>query len=125
MAAVTKSVAFGVTSCTTFEPPFLLAKRFSTLDHITNGRIAWVRRLNPRCCDHNVLQSQNIVTSWSDNAARAVGLDRLPEHDKRYDMADEYLNLMYKYVSRLFQWSSVLLPLTQWYWQTLGRIMGR
>lgn len=81
--------------------------------------------IKPHCCDHNILQSQNIVTSWSDNAARAVGLDRLPEHDKRYDMADEYLNLMYKYVSRLFQWSSPLLPLTQWRLQTLGRIMGR
>ncbi|KAJ4294318.1 hypothetical protein N0V90_008008 [Kalmusia sp. IMI 367209] len=79
MAAVTKSVAFGITACTTFEPPFILAKRFSTLDHITNGRIAW-----------------NVVTSWSDNAARAMGLDRLPEHDSRYEMADEYLSLAYK-----------------------------
>ncbi|KAF2832389.1 Nitrilotriacetate monooxygenase component A/pristinamycin IIA synthase subunit A [Ophiobolus disseminans] len=79
MAAVTKSVTFGITACTTFEPPFILAKRFSTLDHITNGRIAW-----------------NVVTSWSDNAARAMGLEKLPEHDSRYDMADEYLSLMYK-----------------------------
>ncbi|KAM0549875.1 hypothetical protein ACHAPJ_009122 [Fusarium lateritium] len=79
MAAVTKSLAFGITACTTFEPPFLLAKRFSTLDHITEGRIAW-----------------NIVTSWSDNAARALGLEKLPEHDTRYEMADEYLSLVYK-----------------------------
>ncbi|KAF5004225.1 hypothetical protein FDECE_9254 [Fusarium decemcellulare] len=79
MAAVTESLAFGVTACTTFEPPFILAKRFSTLDHITEGRIAW-----------------NIVTSWSDNAARAMGLEKLPEHDLRYEMADEYVNLMYK-----------------------------
>ncbi|KAJ9144999.1 Xenobiotic compound family [Pleurostoma richardsiae] len=79
MAAVTQSLAFGITACTTFEPPFLLAKRFSTLDHVTNGRIAW-----------------NIVTSWSDNAARAMGLDKLPEHDLRYEMADEYLTLAYK-----------------------------
>ena len=43
MAAVTENLAFGITACTTFEPPFILAKRFSTLDHITNGRIAWVR----------------------------------------------------------------------------------
>ncbi|KAI8289304.1 Dimethyl-sulfide monooxygenase [Colletotrichum sp. SAR11_57] len=79
MAAVTKSLAFGVTACTTFEPPFILAKRFSTLDHVTEGRIAW-----------------NIVTSWSDNAARAMGLEKLPEHDLRYEMADEYLSLVYK-----------------------------
>ncbi|KAF4122225.1 xenobiotic compound monooxygenase [Geosmithia morbida] len=79
MAAVTESLAFGITACTTFEPPFLLAKRFSTLDHLTNGRMAW-----------------NIVTSWSDNAARAMGLDKLPEHDLRYEMAEEYVTLLYK-----------------------------
>ncbi|KAI8716118.1 Bac-luciferase domain-containing protein [Fusarium sp. LHS14.1] len=42
MAAVTDTLAFGVTASTTFEPPFSLAKRFSTLDHLTNGRIAWM-----------------------------------------------------------------------------------
>jgi alkanesulfonate monooxygenase SsuD/methylene tetrahydromethanopterin reductase-like flavin-dependent oxidoreductase (luciferase family) len=41
MAAVSKNLAFGITACTTFEPPFLLAKRFSTLDHLTKGRMAW------------------------------------------------------------------------------------
>lgn len=41
MAAVTKNLAFGITASTTFEPPFLLAKRFSTLDHLTGGRIGW------------------------------------------------------------------------------------
>ncbi|KAL6352203.1 hypothetical protein LRP88_14647 [Fusarium phalaenopsidis] len=82
MAAVTDTLAFGVTASTTFEPPFSLAKRFSTLDHLTNGRIAW-----------------NIVTSWSDTAARAHGLDQLPEHDTRYEMAEEYLSLVYKYGS--------------------------
>lgn len=39
---------------------------------------------------------QNIVTSWSNNAARAMGLDSLPEHDLRYEMAEEHLTLMYK-----------------------------
>jgi hypothetical protein len=42
MAAVTNTLGFGITACTTFEPPFLLAKRFSTLDHLTEGRVAWV-----------------------------------------------------------------------------------
>lgn len=41
MAAVTKNLTFAITASTTFEPPFLLAKRFSTLDHMTNGRIGW------------------------------------------------------------------------------------
>ncbi|EXJ77437.1 hypothetical protein A1O3_09663 [Capronia epimyces CBS 606.96] len=79
MAAVTTNLNFGITACTTFEPPFILAKRFSTLDHITKGRVAW-----------------NIVTSWSETAAQAMGLESLPEHDERYAMADEYVELMYK-----------------------------
>lgn len=41
MAAVTKNLTFAITASTTFEPPFLLAKRFSTLDHMTKGRIGW------------------------------------------------------------------------------------
>jgi alkanesulfonate monooxygenase SsuD/methylene tetrahydromethanopterin reductase-like flavin-dependent oxidoreductase (luciferase family) len=41
MSVVTKNLSFGITASTTFEPPFLLAKRFSTLDHLTGGRIGW------------------------------------------------------------------------------------
>ncbi|OJJ44109.1 hypothetical protein ASPZODRAFT_122387 [Penicilliopsis zonata CBS 506.65] len=79
MAAVTKNLAFGITSSTSFEPPFLLAKRFSTLDHLTNGRIGW-----------------NIVTSWKKSAFKAIGLDSPIEHDERYLQADEYLRVLYK-----------------------------
>jgi hypothetical protein len=39
MAAVTKNLGFAITASTSFEPPFLLAKRFSSLDHFTKGRI--------------------------------------------------------------------------------------
>lgn len=79
MAAVTKRLAFGITASTTFEPPFLLAKRFSTLDHLTNGRIGW-----------------NIVTSWKKAAFKAIGIDTPIEHDERYERADEYLRVLYK-----------------------------
>ncbi|GLB03408.1 hypothetical protein AtubIFM57258_007986 [Aspergillus tubingensis] len=79
MAAVTKNLAFGITASTSFEPPFLLAKRFSTLDHLTNGRIGW-----------------NIVTSWKKAAFKAIGLDTPIEHDERYRQADEYLRVLYK-----------------------------
>jgi len=79
MAAVTKNLAFGITASTTFEPPFLLAKRFSTLDHLTNGRIGW-----------------NIVTSWKKSAFKAIGIDTPIEHDERYRQADEYLRVLYK-----------------------------
>lgn len=83
MAAVTKNLAFGITASTSFEPPFLLAKRFSTLDHLTQGRIGW-----------------NIVTSWKKAAFKAIGIDTPIDHDQRYEQADEYLRLLYKYVFR-------------------------
>lgn len=79
MAYVTKHLGFGVTVNTTYEPPFLLARRMSTLDHLTRGRIGW-----------------NIVTGYLDSAARSMGFDTLPEHDARYDAAEEYLEILYK-----------------------------
>ncbi|KAL2172329.1 hypothetical protein VTG60DRAFT_6168 [Thermothelomyces hinnuleus] len=79
MAAVTKNLSFAITASTSFEPPFLLAKRFSTLDHFTKGRIGW-----------------NIVTSWKKAAFKAIGLDSPIEHDERYRQADEYLRVLYK-----------------------------
>ena len=79
MAYVTKHLGFGVTVNTTYEPPFLLARRMSTLDHLTKGRIGW-----------------NIVTGYLDSAARSMGFDKLPEHDARYDAAEEYLEILYK-----------------------------
>lgn len=80
MAAVTKNLSFGVTSSTTYEQPYALARRFSTLDHLTKGRVAW-----------------NVVTSYLDSAARNLGLgDQQVAHDKRYEMADEYMTVVYK-----------------------------
>ncbi|KAI1289068.1 HK97 family phage prohead protease [Xylaria venustula] len=79
MAAVTKNLSFAITASTSFEPPFLLAKRFSTLDHFTQGRFGW-----------------NIVTSWKKAAFKAIGLVNPIEHDERYRQADEYLNILYK-----------------------------
>ncbi len=79
MAAVTKHLGFGVTANLTYEPPYLLARRFSTLDHLTGGRVGW-----------------NIVTGYLESAAKAIGLDNQVPHDRRYDQAEEYLQLMYK-----------------------------
>jgi FMN-dependent oxidoreductase (nitrilotriacetate monooxygenase family) len=74
MAAVTRHLGFGVTANLTYEQPFLFARRMSTLDHLTGGRIGW-----------------NIVTGYLDSAARAAGLAGQMAHDDRYDMADEYM----------------------------------
>jgi alkanesulfonate monooxygenase SsuD/methylene tetrahydromethanopterin reductase-like flavin-dependent oxidoreductase (luciferase family) len=107
MAAVTKHLAFGITASTSFEPPFLLAKRFSTLDHFTRGRIGW-----------------NIVTSWKKAAFKAIGLDNPIEHDERYRQADEYLRVLYKYVDELPRGRNLRKALTLTNYQTLGRILG-
>jgi FMN-dependent oxidoreductase (nitrilotriacetate monooxygenase family) len=79
MAAVTKHLGFGATFSTTYEPPFAFARRASTLDHLTKGRFGW-----------------NIVTSYLPNAARNFGLDDEIPHDRRYEIADEYLDVLYK-----------------------------
>lgn len=79
MAYATQHLSFNVTANVTYEKPYLLARRFSTLDHLTKGRVGW-----------------NIVTGYLDSAARAMGLTEQIRHDNRYDMADDYLDLVYK-----------------------------
>ncbi|WIW47322.1 LLM class flavin-dependent oxidoreductase [Bradyrhizobium sp. 62B] len=79
MAAVTQNLGFGVTSNLSFEPPYPFARRMSTLDHLTEGRIGW-----------------NVVTGYLDSAARGAGKDKQTGHDDRYDIADEYMEVVYK-----------------------------
>ena len=79
MAAATRHLGFGVTVNLTYDPPFPFARRMSTLDHLTQGRIGW-----------------NVVTGYLDSAARAMGLDRQVAHDDRYDVADDYMQAVYK-----------------------------
>ncbi|OZG30475.1 5,10-methylene tetrahydromethanopterin reductase [Williamsia sp. 1138] len=79
MAHATEHLGFGITAGTGFEHPYPFARRLSTLDHLTRGRIGW-----------------NIVTGYLPAAARNMGeVDQL-EHDARYDHADEYLTVLYK-----------------------------
>ncbi|MET1035101.1 MAG: LLM class flavin-dependent oxidoreductase [Arthrobacter sp.] len=79
MAAVTRNLGFAVTSALTYEQPYALARKFSTLDHLTDGRIGW-----------------NVVTSYLESAARNLGMSRQLDHDARYDLADEFMEVVYK-----------------------------
>ncbi|MGM7700545.1 LLM class flavin-dependent oxidoreductase [Pseudalkalibacillus sp. Hm43] len=79
MAQATEHLSFGLTYTLTYEQPYTLARRFSTLDHLTKGRVAW-----------------NIVCSYLDSAARNYGLDRQIGHDNRYELAEEFLEVSYK-----------------------------
>ncbi|WP_348520047.1 NtaA/DmoA family FMN-dependent monooxygenase [Arenivirga flava] len=75
----TEHLGLAMTSSILQAHPFEFARRVSTLDHLSGGRVAW-----------------NIVTSYQENAARNFGLDRLPDHDERYRQAEEYLEVVYK-----------------------------
>ena len=79
MAAVTENLCFTMTGSATYERPYSFARRISTLDHMTDGRLGW-----------------NIVTSYLKSGAQAMGLDGLIPHDRRYDMADECLDGVYR-----------------------------
>jgi long-chain alkane monooxygenase len=79
LALVTDDLGIAVTASTSFEHPYPFARRMSTLDHLTDGRVGW-----------------NIVTSYLDSGARNIGLDAQIRHDERYEIADEYLEVLYK-----------------------------
>jgi long-chain alkane monooxygenase len=79
MAAVTRNLGFAVTVPTTYEQPYSFARRMTTLDHLTRGRIGW-----------------NIVTSAVRSAARNLGLTQQVAHDERYAMAEEFMEAVYK-----------------------------
>ena len=74
MTAVTSRIGIVPTFGTFAYPPYLLARLMGTLDQVSGGRAGW-----------------NMVTGSSDFAAMNFGLPGMPDHDLRYDMADEYM----------------------------------
>ncbi|MBN9016395.1 MAG: LLM class flavin-dependent oxidoreductase [Rhizobiales bacterium] len=79
MAAATRHIGFAATVSLTYEHPYAFARRMTSLDHASDGRIGW-----------------NIVTSYLESAARNLGLDSQIPHDQRYDRGDEFLEVAYK-----------------------------
>lgn len=79
MAAATSHLGFGITASVSFEHPYPFARRLSTADHLSGGRIGW-----------------NVVTSYLESGARNLGHAAQLTHDNRYDLADEYLEVCYK-----------------------------
>lgn len=77
LAGATSNIGLVATMSTLGYPPFLLARLASTIDSLSEGRFGW-----------------NIVTSAQDTAAQNFGLDELPAREARYEMADEYLDLV-------------------------------
>ncbi|WP_295700250.1 LLM class flavin-dependent oxidoreductase [uncultured Helicobacter sp.] len=90
-AAVTKHLGFGITAGVPFEHPFPFARRLSTLDHLTKGRVGW-----------------NITTGYLPSANAQMGTKELP-HDERYEVADEYLEVIYKLLEGSWEDDAVIL----------------
>ncbi|HUF97936.1 MAG TPA: NtaA/DmoA family FMN-dependent monooxygenase [Ilumatobacter sp.] len=77
LAGSTSRLGIVATMSTSFYPPYMLARVSATIDHMARGRFGW-----------------NIVSSAEDRAAQNFGMVGLPEHDERYDMADEYFDVV-------------------------------
>ena len=77
MGMVTEKLGLASTCSTTYYEPFDVARRFATLDLMTDGRAAW-----------------NVVTSVNDGEALNMGKDAHLEHDLRYDRADEFMEVV-------------------------------
>ncbi len=77
MTQVTSRIGIVPTFGTYAYHPYLLARLVATLDQVSGGRIGW-----------------NAVTGSSDFAAMNFGMQGMPDHDLRYDMADEYMEVV-------------------------------
>ncbi|WP_194827687.1 LLM class flavin-dependent oxidoreductase [Nocardia sp. XZ_19_231] len=76
IAAVTERIGLIATASTSYNEPFNLARKFASLDHISAGRAGW-----------------NIVTSGNVDEAYNFGLDAIPEHARRYERAEEFVDV--------------------------------
>jgi FMN-dependent oxidoreductase (nitrilotriacetate monooxygenase family) len=79
MAAATTRLGIVPTLSTFAYHPYLTARIVGTLDQVSDGRGGW-----------------NMVTGSSDFSGQNFGLDHLPEHDTRYEMAAEYIEIVTK-----------------------------
>jgi alkanesulfonate monooxygenase len=77
LAMVTERIGLVATGSTTYDEPFHVARRFSSLDHISGGRAGW-----------------NIVTTSNPNASMNFGREEHLEHDERYRRAREFYDVV-------------------------------
>jgi FMN-dependent oxidoreductase (nitrilotriacetate monooxygenase family) len=77
VASATKHVGLVATASTTYNEPYNLARRIATLDHLSRGRASW-----------------NIVTTFIPDVAANFGTAELPNHDDRYERAEEFVDIV-------------------------------
>jgi alkanesulfonate monooxygenase len=78
LSAVTEKMGFIATASTTYNEPYNMARKFASLDYVTEGRVGW-----------------NVVTSWSEQEALNFGRDSHMEHGSRYRRAEEYMDVVF------------------------------
>jgi FMN-dependent oxidoreductase (nitrilotriacetate monooxygenase family) len=77
LSQVTERIGLVATGSTTFDAPYHIARRFASLDHISEGRAGW-----------------NIVTTSNPDAALNFGMDEHMEHGERYERAREFYDVV-------------------------------
>lgn len=77
LATATKHIGFVATASTTYEDPYLLARKFASLEHISKGRAAW-----------------NVVTTSAENVYGNFGLDKHPDPETRYERSHEFVDVV-------------------------------
>jgi FMN-dependent oxidoreductase (nitrilotriacetate monooxygenase family) len=77
LSAVTQNIGFIATASTTYEDPYTLARKFASLDYLSQGRAGW-----------------NVVTTGNENAAGNFGLSQHPDHSYRYERAEEFVEVV-------------------------------
>jgi FMN-dependent oxidoreductase (nitrilotriacetate monooxygenase family) len=96
LAASTTDLGFAFSANPLQEHPYGFARRLSTLDHLTRGRIAW-----------------NIVTSFQPSAWKNFGHSDILAHDARYEQAEEYVQVLYKLLEGSWEDGAVLKDVEQ------------
>lgn len=77
LSVTTRHIGLGATVSTSFSQPFTVARTFQTLQHLSQGRVAW-----------------NVVTSTADKAALNFSMERHHDHDRRYEIAGEFVDVV-------------------------------
>lgn len=77
LAVVTRHIGLVATASTTYNEPYQLARKFATLDLISNGRAGW-----------------NMVTSWSEAEAKNFNREQHVDYDTRYERAAEFVEVV-------------------------------
>ena len=77
LSVVTEKIGLAATASTTYDEPYHIARRFASLDHLSNGRAAW-----------------NVVTTGNPDSSRNFGFDEHKEHSERYKRAREFYDVV-------------------------------